>query len=97
MISIKNPSFGLKSFGHHIGKIEFLRSSLFGQFPGYYIDSNINFCINIGWAACNIMSLELKENLTLCRAKIKKKSVKFRTWKLLLAVILSYCTGFVYC
>ena len=41
-----------------------------GSFPSYYIDWNINFCIKSGWAACNIMSLELRENSTLCRAKI---------------------------
>ena len=47
-----------KSFGHHIGKYM------------YYIDSNINFCINSWRTACNMMSLELKEKSTLYRAKM---------------------------
>ena len=70
---------------HHTGKFEFLRS-LWGHLPSYYIDSNIHFCINSGWAACN----------NYIERKIKK-CVKFRTWKSLLAIILSYCTGFIYC
>ena len=69
LVSHITPSFGSKSFGHHIRKIELLRS-VYGHFPSYYIDSNINFCLNSGRAACNIMTLELKENSTLYRTKI---------------------------
>ena len=47
LVHKSQPSFGLKSFGHHTGKIELLRS-FWGHFPSYYIDSNINFCINSG-------------------------------------------------
>ena len=68
---VAHEHFGLKSFSHHIGKIEFLRS-LWAHFPSYYIDSHINFCINSGRAACNIMSLELKETSTLYKGKFKK-------------------------
>ena len=64
-----HEQFGLKSFGHHIGKIEFLRS-LLGHFPSYYIDSNINFCLNSRWA--RLQYKELKENSTLYRGKLKK-------------------------
>ena len=61
---------------------------------GSKVNVKKKFCINSGRDACNIMSLDLKENSTLYRAKRVSNSEQEI---LPLAIILSYYTGFIYC
>ena len=85
------PSFGLKSFGHHIGKIEFLRS-LWGHIT--LIQILVLHKQRVGCMQYNVA--RIKGEFDLIKSENLRKWVKFRTWKSLLAIILSHCTCFIY-